>query len=161
VKTSDTGRHADTPRGTASRQGGTYALLLYLGRPTELEVGRMGRFSFPKGYYVYLGSAMNGLKGRLARHMGAPKSLHWHIDYLAAHAELVELWWQPGDEKLECPWAALASRAPDATLPVAGFGSSDCSCLSHLVYFPYRPSAKILELENISTLKISHLVHLQ
>ncbi len=154
-------RQLGAVQASASNQGGTYALLLCLARQADLEVGRLGRFSFPKGYYLYVGSAMGGLKARLGRHMAGPKSLHWHIDYLAIHAELVEAWWQAGGERLECDWASLVRRFPDAMLPAAGFGSSDCRCVSHLVHVPYWPSVKLLESDSVSTLKISHLVHMQ
>lgn len=144
-----------------SRQGGTYALLLYLARQSELEVGRLGRFSFPQGYYLYVGSAMGGLKARLGRHVAGPKNIHWHIDYLAVQAELLEIWWQGGNERLECAWASLVQAIPNANLPVAGFGSSDCQCVSHLVHVSYRPSVELLQSETVSTLTMSHPVRMQ
>ncbi|MDO8691613.1 MAG: GIY-YIG nuclease family protein, partial [Dehalococcoidia bacterium] len=144
-----------------SRAGGAYALLFYLAREVEIEVGRLGRFSFAAGWYLYLGSAMGGLKARLGRHLEGPRRLHWHVDYLARQADLVEVWWRPANRREECSWASLALAAPDARLPVAGFGSSDCRCASHLAYFPKRPTVEILESEGISTLQAGDPVHNQ
>jgi Uri superfamily endonuclease len=121
---------------------GTYALLLRLGEPKEIIVGRRGRFPFPAGYYLYVGSALGpgGLEARLARHIRAKKRLHWHIDYLLEHAQVVEVWTASSDERLECQWAEIARGLPGATVPVPYFGSSDCRCPAHLVHFTTRPS---------------------
>ncbi|MDP2663408.1 MAG: GIY-YIG nuclease family protein [Dehalococcoidia bacterium] len=159
--TSEAGQQQSISVATPVRTGGAYALLFYLAQPVDLEVGRLGRFSFPAGCYLYLGSAMGGLKARLGRHLEGPKRLHWHVDYLARQADLVEVWWRPGNEREECSWASLALASPDARLLVPGFGSSDCRCASHLAYFPKRPTVEILESEGISTLKIGDLVHIQ
>lgn len=118
-------------------------------------MGRLGRFSFPRGYYVYLGSALSGLKPRISRHLRRPKVLRWHVDYLATMADIVEVWWRTGPERRECQWAALAADARGASLPVSGFGSSDCRCLSHLVHFASRPSTVIMGAGGISTLDLS------
>ena len=134
--------------------GGTYALLLSLARCTEIEVGSLGRFPFPKGYYVYLGSALGGLRARLSRHLRRDKMLRWHIDYLAVRGEIVEIWWQVGQEKRECHWAAVVRNAPAASQPVPHFGCSDCRCASHLEHFTVRPPVSILGPEPISVLKL-------
>lgn len=139
---------------TRSAQGGAYAILLYLPQQTSLEVGRLGRQSFPGGYYLYLGSALGGLKARIARHLRPHKPLRWHIDYLAAVAPIVEVWWQAGTDKLECQWAALARGAPGTGIWVQRFGCSDCRCPSHLVHFPSRPLAAILGAGPTSTLTL-------
>ncbi|MDP2937102.1 MAG: GIY-YIG nuclease family protein [Dehalococcoidia bacterium] len=109
---------------------------------------------FPSGYYLYVGSALGGLKARIARHLRPHKPLRWHIDYLAAVAPIVEVWWQAGADKLECQWAALVRGAPGTGTWVPRFGCSDCRCPSHLVHFPSRPSAAILGAGPISTLKL-------
>lgn len=132
--------------------GGTYAVLLYLARQTHLQVGQLGPVDFPRGYYLYLGSALGGLKSRISRHLRRAKVLRWHIDYLAARADIVEVWWLIGRERLECQWAELASQALGASRPVMGFGSSDCRCFSHLEHFEARPSVSILGAGSISTL---------
>ncbi|MDP2659707.1 MAG: GIY-YIG nuclease family protein [Dehalococcoidia bacterium] len=146
-----------TSQAMFSSPGGAYALLLHLDRQTHLDVGRLGRFAFPSGYYLYLGSALGGLKARLSRHLRRPKTLRWHIDYLTAHAEVVEIWWHSDREKRECAWAALTLKLPGANVPVPRFGSSDCRCPSHLVRLPARPGADMLEDDNVSTLRLEPL----
>lgn len=120
---------------------GTYILVLHLDSPTRVVVGTLGAFDLEAGYYLYVGSALNGLAGRLRRHCRTnDKRLHWHIDYLRAKAELVEIWWTVSAERLECEWAAALRRLPGVSEPVAGFGASDCRCSSHLYHFSDRPS---------------------
>jgi Uri superfamily endonuclease len=90
------------------------------------------------GYYIYTGSALNGLESRLDRHLSSPSSgkRHWHIDYLSAWAEdkscAVVL--TPG--RLECELNRAVAAIPGARLVAPGFGSSDCRCPSHLYLLP-------------------------
>jgi Uri superfamily endonuclease len=120
---------------------GTYVLILHLERSEEITVGKLGVFSFPAGYYLYVGSALGpgGLRARLARHRRHDKKLRWHIDYLLEHAQLVEVWSVASTDKLECLWAQAAWELPGAEIPVPGFGSSDCRCPSHLIYLARKP----------------------
>jgi Uri superfamily endonuclease len=117
---------------------GSYLLLLDLAAPTRLMVGRLGTFDFPAGRYAYAGSARGagGLRARVARHLRSEKRLHWHVDYLAARAPVVEVWYVESIERLECAWAARLSALSGASVPVEGFGSSDCGCRAHLVRLP-------------------------
>jgi Uri superfamily endonuclease len=119
---------------------GTYALVIALERESTVAVGKLGHFAFPPGYYVYAGSARGGLPQRVGRHLRRQKRLRWHIDYLLERAEVVEVWYAPGDERRECLWAATAREMPQAHIIAPRFGSSDCRCRSHLLYFPRRPS---------------------
>lgn len=121
---------------------GTYALILRLECSEEITVGKLGVFSFPAGYYLYLGSALGpgGLEARLARHRRRDKKLRWHIDYLLEQAQLVEVWSVASTDKLECRWAQAARQLPGAEIPVPGFGSSDCRCPSHLIYLAREPA---------------------
>ena len=82
---------------------------------------------------MYFGSARAGLKRRIERHQVREKTLHWHIDHLTRSAKVVKVWWAPGNQRLECVWARAAMELPAATVPVKGFGASDCRCQSHLV----------------------------
>jgi len=121
---------------------GTYALILHLSNKLgQIEIGKLGHFAFDAGFYVYVGSAFGpgGLKARLRRHLRTDKPLHWHIDYLRPHAELVEMWIFENPENQECRWGATLSNMKGASIPVTGMGSSDCPCKSHLVYFPTKP----------------------
>jgi len=122
------------------RSKGTYALVVVVEEETTIEVGRLGTFSFPRGYYVYLGSALGSLFPRLRRHLSGSGKTRWHIDYLRRHARVVEVWYAVSEERLECSWHRAIADMTGGETPIAGFGSSDCKCSSHLVYFPFLPS---------------------
>ena len=136
---------------------GSYLLLLDLSTPTRITVGRLGTFDFPAGRYAYAGSARGsgGLRARVARHLRAEKRLHWHVDYLAAHAPIVEVWYVESGERLECDWAARLSALPGASLPADGFGSSDCRCRAHLILLPGEIVGDVLGNEGIGRIKIT------
>jgi Uri superfamily endonuclease len=114
---------------------GTYALWLRLARRATVTVGRLGTFAFPPGEYLYVGSALGpgGLAARVAHHAHHSPSPHWHIDYLRRHAALVAIWHRSGGVRREHNWAAALTQLRGATVPVAGFGASDCRCPAHLV----------------------------
>lgn len=113
---------------------GTYALLLELHEPTELQVGSLGRIHFDSPFYVYFGSAFGpgGLEARLEHHLRAPRRAHWHIDYLRQVAVVLGAWHTCDTARLECTWANAAASLPGVSL-VPRFGSSDCRCHSHLL----------------------------
>ena len=126
---------------------GSYALVLQLSDQCEITVGKLGTFPFAAGYYVYFGSALNSLEGRLQRHLRPDKKLHWHIDYLFRAASIVQVWWTQNENRQECVWTQLALRHMDVMAPILGFGSSDCRhCPSHLVYLPgLKPAREVLQ----------------
>jgi Uri superfamily endonuclease len=107
---------------------GTYVLLLHLGQSATAQIGKLGKFTFSEGEYTYIGSAHGpgGLRARLSRHLRAEKALHWHIDYLIALAPIVAIWWIASPERQECVWAQSLAALPNVSVPVPGFGSSDC-----------------------------------
>jgi Uri superfamily endonuclease len=72
----------------------------------------------------------------VGRHLRAEKRLHWHVDYLAARAPVIEVWYVESGERLECAWAARLRALPGAATLVEGFGSSDCGCRAHLIWLP-------------------------
>ena len=128
-------------------------LVLHLPEPRALTIGKLGEFDFPAGYYLYAGSAQGGLRGRVSRHLQADKKLHWHIDYLNSHeggAEVVDVWWQTGADRVECEYAGAARRLPGASLPAQGFGASDCDCDTHLVHVSDKPDATSLQQAGLS-----------
>jgi len=114
---------------------GVYQLHLRLDKPKRIRVGKLGVFTFPAGRYIYTGSAMNGLDGRLRRHLKKRKKLHWHIDYLLRHSRIERIFVLETDERVECQLNSLTLSLPNAKVVVKGFGCSDCRCPSHLVYF--------------------------
>lgn len=113
---------------------GSYVLVLNLAEEQLVAVGKLGTFRFPAGHYLYFGSALNGLEGRLRRHLRSEKKLHWHIDYLAAVSRVVDVWWIADEARRECEWAACATGVAGVSIPAPKFGSSDCRCTSHLMY---------------------------
>jgi len=120
---------------------GIYILILRLSQSTAISVGKLGDFTFPAGWYAYVGSARGpgGLAARVSRHWRASETCHWHIDYLRLHAEPVAVWYTATSRNLECRWAKVLLELPGAAKPVSSFGSSDCRCPTHLVRFPARP----------------------
>lgn len=119
---------------------GTYALVMQVVEPAQIGIGRWGRLEASPGFYVYVGSAFGpgGLAARVGRHCRDAKRLHWHIDYLRGHAELTAVWFSDAPQRLEHRWAATLD-AMRGYRPVAGFGCSDCSCVSHLFFSARRP----------------------
>jgi Uri superfamily endonuclease len=114
---------------------GSYLLIIRLDKPARIQVGRKGLFRFPAGWYVYAGSAKRGLRARIERHLRRKKKMRWHIDYLLRRARI--LYVITFADRTECELAALL-LARGGRIVVPRFGSSDCRCPSHLVYFPRR-----------------------
>ena len=98
----------------------------------DIAVGKLGSILFEPGCYCYVGSALNGLRGRVARHLRHDKKKWWHIDYLLKRAAVVEVVWALSSDRLECRIAeALRSQGIES---IPSFGASDCRCSSHLFY---------------------------
>lgn len=126
---------------TCPSQPGIYLLVMYLGVSQTIQVGALGPNFFPEGHYMYIGSAQGGLHRRVSRYFksGSKRRKKWHVDYLLEKAGLEEVWaWVyqgKGREpkKLgECQVAQKLSRF--FTVPLPGFGASDCHCSTHLLY---------------------------
>ena len=90
---------------------GSYVLLIKLPREKIITIGRLGTIQFPGGCYAYVGSAMNGLKARLDRHLRGDKKLHWHIDYLLQEATISNIVICETGDRIECAIARTLSRA--------------------------------------------------
>jgi Uri superfamily endonuclease len=122
---------------------GAYCLLIRLGQASAATIGRLGRFRFPAGYYVYTGSALRNLAARVARHQRQAKRLRWHIDYLLAlpAARILGCFPYVAESRQECEINQAVQRMRGAQVPAPGFGSSDCrsGCPAHLTYFRRRP----------------------
>jgi sugar fermentation stimulation protein A len=116
---------------------GAYLVIMELRRKRKLRVGQLGEILFEKGHYAYIGSAMANLSARIARHRARRKKLHWHIDYLRQHADIVEIVPIRSSRREECDVAAAFSRI--LTHGPTGFGSSDCDCPTHLLYSEVNP----------------------
>ena len=118
---------------------GCYCLIIYLNQEKTIKIGKkFGKIAFKKGYYVYVGSAMNSLTARINRHLNDEKKLHWHVDYLLENAEITDVICNESTLKIECEISQyLAGKATG----IEGFGCSDCKCESHLYYFKNRKDA--------------------
>lgn len=120
---------------------GTYILILQLENSKRITIGRLGRFVFQKGWYAYVGSSFGpgGLSARIGHHLKKSATPHWHIDYLRKSADIHNVWVCEQEKRLEHIAAGLLLKMAGASVPVPGFGSSDCKCESHLVYFQKYP----------------------
>ena len=109
----------------------SYQLFIKVNKDVDLKVGKLGRFIFPIGSYVYTGSAKTNLDKRIERHLSKKKKLHWHIDYLLNH-DAVKIIDIKKSEIIEC----ILNKKTNGTIIIKGFGSSDCNlcCGSHLKY---------------------------
>ena len=107
--------------------------MLRLPSRRKIQVGKLGLIEFPRGHYIYFGSALGGLDARVGRHLSREKKLHWHADYLSAEIPWEYAWQLADGKNWECDWAVSAAAREGVASPVPGFGSSDCRCPSHLV----------------------------
>ena len=121
---------------------GTYIIALYLSNDLIIKVGVLGKILFSKGYYLYVGSAMGNLNSssllnRVNRHLSDSKNkkIHWHIDYLLNNKYIFisSIYLIPSSLRLECILAREINSISDGN--IQNFGSSDCKCESHLLYF--------------------------
>lgn len=110
---------------------GSYLLVVKLRRNIVIKTGRLGKIFFKKGFYVYVGSAMNGLEQRIRRHVRGDKKTYWHIDYLLRYGEIEYVFYRESNKKEECD---IADKLVRKLSFIPGFGCSDCSCKSHLFY---------------------------
>ena len=109
----------------------SYQLFINVTKEINLKVGKLGRFIFPTGSYVYTGSAKKNIDKRIERHLSKKKNLHWHIDYLLNN-DAVQIISTRKSKIAECS----LNKKTKGTIIIDGFGSSDCylSCKSHLEY---------------------------
>ncbi len=123
--------------------GGLYVFLMRLTEPQSVQVGALGLFEFPEGWYLYTGRAKRGLAKRVERHWTLKQKLRWHIDYLAtaAGSEPVGAIVIPESAGIsECFLNQLIGQKFGGQVPAPGFGASDCrnGCPAHL-YFSRAP----------------------
>ncbi|MEJ5306248.1 MAG: DNA/RNA nuclease SfsA [Ignavibacteria bacterium] len=135
---------------------GTYVLVIYNNRKQKIEIGSLGKISFEKGYYCYIGSAMQNLSKRVERHKRKIKNFHWHIDYLLDKTKIHKSIEIRSNEKLECEVASELSKIADGE--IKNFGSSDCNCNSHLFYFYQNPLERKDFIELILDFRMGRLI---
>lgn len=121
---------------------GTYVLILEV--ESDVIVKTKGRsFSIEKGYYAYVGSAMNGLLQRIQRHLKQDKRRHWHIDFLLDTARIVAAIILPSEHPLEKRIARVLAKT---FFGVKGFGANDSELSSHLFRIAKEDLGKLMEL---------------
>jgi len=130
----------------ASRPG-CYSLIISLMRTKALRVGKLGVALFPKGTYVYTGSAMGGLAARLKRHLTRKKKIRWHIDHLLKfpEARVDKVIVYPPAPNQECRQNQRIAALFGAAVALKRFGATDCKsgCESHLYFFAKGPQSKL------------------
>ena len=126
---------------------GIYYLTIKLVKRCNIRVGCLGNFGFPGGFYVYVGSAQNNLEGRIERHLRRDKKMHWHIDYLLHYGQVICVHTYAAEKNAECILSQKIGNIKNAEILVSGFGSSDCSCTSHLYFFQDNPDFRISRLK--------------
>lgn len=135
--------------------------LTFRSSPCDIRTGALGVLRFQEGWLVYAGSAQgSGGLSRVRRHIlfpGSRKKPHWHVDYLlgSPFMHLVCATCSITPDPLECGLALHLGSLPGAA-PVPGFGSSDCRCPSHLIFFPNDPTSGILSC--FHALGLSHCI---
>jgi len=131
----------------APARPGCYSLIIALGRRRTIRVGKLGVASFPRGTYIYTGSAMGGLGARLERHLRRAKKVHWHIDYLLklSQARIERVILYPPAPHQECRQNQRIAALPGAAVVLKRFGASDCKseCASHLFFFAKAPTLQV------------------
>ncbi|OYV03555.1 endonuclease [candidate division bacterium WOR-3 4484_18] len=110
---------------------GCYVLLVELPRDIRITVGKLGKLTFTRGYYAYVGSAMNNIEVRVKRHISSHKRKRWHIDYLLEHGRIVAIYYRESKYRCECE---LADGLRSKFEPIHKFGATDCRCGGHLFY---------------------------
>jgi Uri superfamily endonuclease len=106
-----------------------------------VKVGRLGELKF-SGLYGYTGSAMGkgstNLRNRISRHLRSEqKKIRWHIDYLLDRPDVEVkrvVTSATLEKRKECEVAMLLNESAEVLHRIDWFGSSDCSCSSHLAY---------------------------
>jgi sugar fermentation stimulation protein A len=117
---------------------GSYLLIFYNDRSFKKIIGSLGEREFKRGYYVYVGSAMQALDKRIKRHLRKSKKVRWHLDHIS-----------PGCMKIEKVypirrWDRIEEALARGVLEICDdyvmdFGASDSGLPSHFFYFSSRP----------------------
>ena len=109
----------------------SYQYLIYLSHNIEIQIGKLGLVTFPKGTYVYTGSAKRNLYQRITRHLLIDKNLYWHINLILAYKQ-TKITKVTKSELSKCNLNADLK----GKIIVKDFGNSDCkgNCNSHLKF---------------------------
>ncbi|HJN23526.1 MAG TPA: DUF123 domain-containing protein [Rhodospirillales bacterium] len=116
---------------------GSYGLLIQIPSLTRIGIARRPPTDLPPGPYFYAGSANGpgGIRARVRRHLKKARAVRWHVDRLTNLFGVDAVVAFPGGR--ECGLVAAARAWRGTTVPIPGFGSSDCrSCPAHLLRLP-------------------------
>ena len=119
----------------------------------KLDIGHLHNMhKYRKGYYVYIGSAMNSLVPRLNRHLSDEKKMHWHIDYLlkSPDCHIRDILFNISEERIECDLAESISKDGEE---IPGFGCSDCATLQN----PYQKTERKFQALDAQTVAAVHI----
>ncbi|MCM8771540.1 MAG: DNA/RNA nuclease SfsA [Candidatus Omnitrophica bacterium] len=116
---------------------GNYLILGKLNNDIYLKIGYLENLFFKKGYYIYVGSAMNSLTARIKRHLKINKIKKWHIDYFIPYLNDLKSISIRSSENLECLVSNELEKISNGI--IKNFGSTDCKCKSHLYFFENNP----------------------
>jgi Uri superfamily endonuclease len=118
---------------------GVYVLLISVEDKVQMEVGALGLINLGPGMYAYVGSALgshsSSIEGRLSRHYSDQKKMHWHIDYILKDpkVKLKTAIFSESRSAQECNLVKRICNYEFTFVETKDFGSSDCSCVSHLI----------------------------
>jgi Uri superfamily endonuclease len=131
---------------------GVYILILKLDLDSDIQIGKLGKLHFRKGFYAYTGSALGtgGFK-RVERHFniatGKNPTRKWHIDYLLPKSKIVHAILLPTEDAIECKLARSLKKISGISI-ISGFGCTDCICETHLIYAENDPREMIIDICN-------------
>lgn len=111
-----------------------YIIKGHLAKEETISVGKLGTFVFPKGHYIYVGSAKRNIRSRIERHLRMEKKYRWHFDYFRPYLQVEKVQTFPGEQG-ECQLFHKLLSEKRGKIIVKGFGSSDCKCHSHLIFY--------------------------
>ena len=128
---------------------GAYAIAIEFAGKVAVTLSGRSPIVLPAGRYLYCGSAKGpgGLKARLSRHIRRGKPV-------TEQGLVVGNWIFLGGD--ECELVQMCSYLP---MPIAGFGTSDCTtCSSHLLQWPNRTALLLPTLISADALKASSAI---
>ena len=113
---------------------GAYILQIDLPALRMVSIKKFAGKTLPSGRYYYCGSAKGGggMAARVGRHFKADKPIRWHVDHVTVGGTVTAALLVPDGS--ECDLVDELMRAYHVTVPLSGFGASDCRrCVSHMV----------------------------
>ncbi|MCS7123638.1 MAG: GIY-YIG nuclease family protein [Candidatus Aenigmarchaeota archaeon] len=112
---------------------GSYILVIKCTKNCKVKVGSLGNIYFRKGFYFYIGSALNNIEKRIHRHLKKRKKIFWHIDYLTTNKnfKILKAIYKKSKNREECKISKILMKKFKF---IKKFGCSDCKCKSHLFY---------------------------